>query len=72
MCRHKHSLTAKILSLALGEFLILPDPSQSLDRQLITLRTRSPALKEVNFRATRVRFIEGDRLLPGLKIIREG
>jgi len=64
------SLTHKITALAPGEFMILPDPSQTLDRQLITLRSRSKILKGIPFEARRVKYIEGDRILPGLRIER--
>ena len=63
-------MTDKILTLGPGEFFILPDPKQTLDRQLITLRSRSPALQTIVFTATRVKYIQDDRLLPGIKITR--
>lgn len=66
----KHSLTHKITALAPGEFMILPDPNQTLDRQLITLLGRSKILQQIPFEARRTKFIEGDRILPGIRIQR--
>jgi hypothetical protein len=67
---HKHGLPAKLCSLAPGEFLILPDPNQNMDRQLQTIKLRSQFLKDMEFDVNRMRYIEGDRLLPAVKIRR--
>lgn len=64
----KHSIPHKLQSLAPGEFFILPDPNRNLDRQLITLKLRSVQMPE--YSATRIQWIEHDRLVPGLKITR--
>lgn len=68
MTARPFGLPHKVNALAPGEFFILPDPNRSLDRQLISLRAKSPNMPPV--KATRVQYIEGDRLLPGLKITR--
>lgn len=66
----KHSWAAKILAMAPGEAMIVPDPTRSLDRAIVTTRLRSPSLVDVKFRVTRCSYIEEDRILPGIRIDR--
>jgi hypothetical protein len=67
----KHSIVAKILALKPGQSMMLDDPKRTMDRELITLRTRTPHLKGVTFTASRMQWIDGDRLRPAIRITRE-
>ena len=64
-------LPAKILAMKVGESMMLDDESASLDRALVTLKKRSPVLESVAFTATRVRWIDGDRLARAIRITRD-
>lgn len=46
------------------------NPNKNLDRAVQALRTKSPRLSGRQFQTNRIRFIEGDRLLPAVKITR--
>lgn len=65
-----YRLPDKLLTLAPGEEFILPDPKRDLDRQMQSLRTKSPRLKGLEFETRRIQYIEGDRLLPAVAIRR--
>lgn len=65
------TLPNKLLTLAPGEFFILPDPNLNMDRAMQTITRRSPKLQGLTFHTSRVRYIEGDRLLPAVKIKRD-
>ena len=70
MSKRTASLPDKLLTLDVGEVLILPDPNKNLDRAMQALRTKSPRLTSLKFQTNRIRYIEGDRLLPAVKITR--
>lgn len=65
------TLPDKLLALAPGERMILPDPKRQLDRAIVTLRQRSRRLDDIQFTVRRVRYIDGDRLMPAIMIERQ-
>ena len=62
------TLPDKLLTLKPGEFFILPDPNRNMDRAMQAIMRKSPRLANRSFRTTRIQYIEGDRLLPAVKI----
>lgn len=67
---HTFSLGSKLAALDIGDVVFLPDPKRTLDRNIITLRTRSPKIEGRLFATERKQYIEGDALLPILKVTR--
>lgn len=64
------TLPDKLLSLKPGEFFLLPDPKRHMDRAMQTIVRRSARLDGTKFATTRTQYVEGDRLLPAVKITR--
>lgn len=62
------TLPDKLLALKPGEFFILPDPNRNMDRAMQTITRRSTRLHGRTFKTARIQYIEGDRLMPAVKI----
>lgn len=70
------SLAALLAQLGDGQSVILDDVTAEgkptrLERHVTTLMHRSPALEGVAFTTERLRYIQGDRLMPALRITRK-
>ena len=71
------SLAAKLACLLPGQSLMLDDADHGktatpLERAVQTLMSRSLALQGCTFTTSRLRYIDGDRLKPALRITRSG
>ena len=58
MTIHKHSLAAKLLSMAIGESISFRVEqvgyAKNVDRNVLTLQSRIPSLKDMGFFTTRI------------------